>query len=553
MSLIVEPIQPVPEETRKVALAAFPKGNVYLTLRDQFGVPFVDEDFADLFPDRGQPGLCPWRLALVTVLQFRENLSDRQAADAVRARIDWKYLLGLDLSDPGFDFSVLCEFRARLIDGEAEDRLLERLLVCCRDQGLLKARGKQRTDSTHVLAAIRELNRLELIGETMRAALNELATVAPSWLKIIAPKAWYERYSRRVEDSRLPKEETKRQAYAKMVGEDGFSLLAHLDADATPSELRQLPKVRALRTAWARHFECDQPTDDHPPSVRFKRNREVAKAEDKIESPYDVEARYRNKRSETWIGYMMHQSETFDDDAVNLITHVHTTSADVHEAMCTDEIHAALSKKGLPPKEHLVDAAYISADLLIQSQDDHGIELVGPPRPGQNWQSKIEGGYTIDRFAVDWSRRIVHCPKGVASQSWKTYVSQDGQTYHEVRFPTRVCRDCNARSLCVRGEAKPRRVQLRPERQHEALKAARAQIASEEGRRRYARRAGVEGTISQAVRAFDARRSRYCGLAKTHLQQLAVAAAINLDRIVTWINGRPKAPTRTSRFAALAA
>jgi len=553
MSLIVEPIQSVPEETRKVALAAFPKGNVYLTLRDQFGTPFVDEDFADLFPDRGQPGLCPWRLALIIVLQFRENLSDRQAADAVRARIDWKYLLGLELSDPGFDFSVLCEFRTRLIVGEAEDRLLERLLVRCRDQGLLKARGKQRTDSTHVLAAIRELNRLELIGETMRAALNELATVAPTWLKSTAPKAWYERYSRRVEDSRLPSTDAKRQAYAKMVGEDGFNLLTHLDADTTPSELRQLPKVRALRTAWARHFECDEPSSDDPPNVRFKSNREIAMAEEKIESPYDVEARYRNKRSETWIGYMMHQSETCDDDTANLITHVHTTSADVHEAMCTAKIHAALSKKGLPPKEHFADGAYISADLLIQSQDDYGIELIGPPRPSPSWRSKVEGGYTADQFAVDWARQVVLCPKGVASQSWKTYVNQEGRSYHQIGFSTQACRACDARSLCVRGDTRPRRLKLHPERQHEALKAARYLIASEEGHRRYARRAGIEGTISQAVRAFAARRSRYLGLAKTHLQQLAVAAAINLDRIAAWMSGRPKATTRTSRFAALAA
>jgi len=112
MSLKSSLIQPVPEETARVARAAFPKGNPYLTLRDQVGTIFQDEDFIDLFPDDGQPGLPPWRLALVTVLQFRENLPDRQAAEAVRARIDWKYLLGLELTDPGFDFSVLSEFRA---------------------------------------------------------------------------------------------------------------------------------------------------------------------------------------------------------------------------------------------------------------------------------------------------------------------------------------------------------------------------------------------------------------------------------------------------------
>jgi transposase len=150
MSLRPQPLEPVPEDTARVARAAFPKGNPYLTLRDQLGTIFQDEDFIALFPMCGQPSLPPWRLALVTILQFRETLADRQAAEAVRARIDWKYLLGLDLSDPGFDFSVLSEFRDRLLAGSAEELLLAKLLERCRAMGLLTARGPQRTDATPV-------------------------------------------------------------------------------------------------------------------------------------------------------------------------------------------------------------------------------------------------------------------------------------------------------------------------------------------------------------------------------------------------------------------
>ena len=187
MSLRPRPIGPVPEQTAQVAHAAFPKGNPYLTLRDHLGTIFQDEDFTTLFPTWGYPGLPPWRLALVTLMQFREHLADRQAAEAVRARIDWKYLLGLDLTDPGFDFSVLSEFRDRLLAGSAEGLLLDKLLERCRTMGLLTARGQQRTDSTHVLAAIRVMNRLELVAETLRATLNALATVAPAWLQAWRP------------------------------------------------------------------------------------------------------------------------------------------------------------------------------------------------------------------------------------------------------------------------------------------------------------------------------------------------------------------------------
>jgi transposase len=243
MSLRPHALEPVPEETARVARAAFPKGHPYLTFRDALGTIFQDEDFIALFPAWGQPGLPPWRLALVTIMQFRENLADRQAAEAVRARIDWKYLLSLDLTDPGFDFSVLSEFRDRLLAGSAEELLLEKLLERCRALGLLTARGQQRTDSTHVLAAIRALNRLEFVAETLRAALNALATVAPDWLQAITPLVWYERYSRRIEESRLPKATVEREAYAHMVGEDGFLLLDALETPEVPEGLRELPSL----------------------------------------------------------------------------------------------------------------------------------------------------------------------------------------------------------------------------------------------------------------------------------------------------------------------
>lgn len=158
MSLKPSVIGPVPKGTARVARAAFPKGNLYMSIRDNLGTLFADLDFAALYPDRGQPAFAPWRLALVTVMQFLENLSDRQAAEAVRSRIDWKYALGLELTDSGFDYSVLSGFRARLIDHEKQSLLLDGLLELLREKNLLKMRGKQRTDSTQVLASIRVMN-----------------------------------------------------------------------------------------------------------------------------------------------------------------------------------------------------------------------------------------------------------------------------------------------------------------------------------------------------------------------------------------------------------
>jgi transposase len=552
MSLKPSPIQPVPEGTARVARAAFRKGNPLLKLRDELGAIFRDEDFADLFPKLGQPGLPPWRLALVTLLQFRENLPDRQAAEAVRARIDWKYLLGLELTDPGFDHSVLCEFRSRLLEGSAEERLLHKLLEACQARGLLKARGRQRTDSTRVLASIRALNRLELVGETLRAALNELATVAPDWLRRVAPKDWYERYAHRVEDGRLPRAEAEREAYARTVGEDGFALLDLLDRPEAPEGLRSLPTVGVLRRVWARQLVRE---DGAPPGgggVRRRGKDEPQPAGEPVESPYDPEARYRTRSGTAWVGYLVHLSETCEDDAVHLITHAMTTVATVHEARCTEAIHRALAGQGLVPAEHLVDAAYVDAELLVRSRGELGIDLLGPPRPNPAWQGKVEGGYGADRFEVDWERERARCPQGKPSSGWRPYLDR-GEGYVLVSFAEADCGACPARPLCTRAARQPRRLRLHPRAEHEALKAARERLGTEEGRRRYGRRAGIEGTISQGVRAFGLRRGRYRGLARTHLQHVATAAAIDLQRLAAWFRAAPRAATRTSRFAALAA
>jgi transposase len=553
MSLKPTPIDPVPEATARIAKAAFRRGNPLLKLRDELGTVFADADFADLFPERGQPGLAPWRLALVTLLQFREDLSDRRAAEAVRARIDWKYLLGLELADPGFDASVLCEFRARLLEGAAEERLLDRLLARCRELGLVKARGRQRSDTTHVLAAIRTLNRLELVGETLRAALNELAAAAPDWLRAVAPRAWYERYALRVEDGRLPRTAAEREAYARTVGEDGFALLDRLDAPEAPEELRRLPAVEVLRRVWARHFVREggappdggarlRAKDDPPPPVT-----------EPIESPYDTQARFRTRSGTSWVGYVVHLSESCEDDGVHLITHAMTTFATVHEARCTAAIHAALAGKGLVPAEHLADAAYVDAELLVRSREDHGIDLVGPPRGNPTWQTKVEGGYTIGRFEIDWDAERARCPQGKLSSAWSRQVDHAGTPYVSVMFRPADCGACPARPLCTRAKHGARHLKLQPRAEHEALGAARVRLATREGRRLYARRAGIEGTISQGVRAFGLRRSRYRGLARTHLQHVATAAAIDLARLGDWFRAVPRAATRTSRFAALAA
>ncbi|MFL5538315.1 MAG: transposase [Longimicrobiaceae bacterium] len=165
---------------------------------------------------------------------------------------------------------------------------------------------------------------------------------------------------------------------------------------------------------------------------------------------------------------------------------------------------------------------------------------------------KVEGGYGIDRFEIDWEREQARCPQGKSSSAWSRQTDHAGTPYISVMFRQADCAACLARPLCTRAKHQARHLKLQPRAEHEALKASRERLKTKEGRRLYARRAGIEGTLSQGVRAFGLRRSRYRGLARTRLQHVATAAAIDLQRLAAWFRAVPRAATRTSRFAALA-
>ena len=551
MSLQPLIVQLVPEETARVARAAFPKGNPYLRLYDQLGPLYTDQQFAALFPTRGQPGISPAQLALVTVLQFAEGLSDRQAADAVRGRIDWKYVLGLELTDAGFDFSVLSEFRDRLLAGSAELLLLTALLERGQAAGVLKARGRQRTDSTRVLAAIRALNRLELVGETLRHALEVLATVAPDWLRGVAPPEWFARYGRRLDEYRLPKEEAARQALAGQIGADGRRLLTALHAPAAPAWLREIPAVETLRQVWVQQYHAPDDGDDTRPP-RWRRDDELPPAARRIASPHDPEARYGTKREASWTGYKVHLTETCDADAPHLVTDVQTTVATTPDDAVTGDIHAALAARGLLPRLHLVDAGYVAARHLATARAAHGVDLLGPAPPDTQWQARAGAGFDAAGFTLDWAARRATCPQGHTSVRWAETDDARAQPLVTIRFARAACAACPCRAQCTRAADGPRVLTVRPEAQHRALQAARARQETPEFAAAYAARAGIEGTLSLGIRACDLRRSRYAGLAKTHLGHVCTAAALNLARLAAWFADTPRARTRRSAFATLA-
>jgi transposase len=548
MALHPQDFSVVPEETARVARTAFPKDNPYLILRDKLGVIYQDNAFVPLFASsRGRPAESPGRLALVTALQFAENLSDRQAADAVRGRIDWKYLLGLELTDPGFHYSVLCDFRRRVLENGAERQLLDALLQVLKAQRLIKARGKQRTDSTHVLAAIHDLNRLERVGETLRYALNSLAVVVPGWLRERVPAAWFERYGERFEQWRLPERREEQQQLAVTIGQDGRQLWQWLCAPTTPAWLRDIPAVETCRRVWVQEFY----EEEDQVRLRQAEKEGLPPAHLTIVSPYDTEAHYSIKRRTEWCGYKVHLTETCEDDLPLLITNVETTLSPTPDVTMTEPIHQRLQAKDLSPGAHLVDAGYVDARALAESPVQYGVRLIGPAPADYSWQARAGQGFALSDFAIDWDRSQVTCPQGHTSVVWGYGRDRRDEPVVHVLFAKEECRRCSVRAQCTRSKTAGRVLTFRPQEQYLALQDARQRQTTPEFRQEYARRAGVEGTISQATRRCGLRRSRYFGLAKTQLQHIVTAIAINLVRLADWFAEVPRAQTRCSRFAAL--
>lgn len=383
--------------------------------------------------------------------------------------------------------------------------------------------------------------------ETLRATLNSLAVVVPDWLRAHVPQSWYDRYGKRVEDFHFPKEASKCVPMMEQLGRDGSDLLKWVGEADAPIWLREIPAVETLRIVWIQQFYVEEG------KIRHRSNDNTPKANQLIVSPYDRDARMSVKRDTEWTGYKVHLTETCDNDLPHLITNVETTQATKQDMEMTDVIHQDLDNKQLLPSEHFTDTGYVDGEHLVVSEKIYGIELIGPVAQNGKWQAKDPQAYDNSKFSIDWENEVVTCPEGKTSKKWTVKQNEDGQEVIRARFGQTDCRTCPARSHCTHAAVNPRQVVLRPREQHEAIQARRSEQTTKEFQERYAKRSGIEGTISQGTRAFDLRTSRYTGLEKTHLQHVITATAMNVTRLFSWVMGDTPDQTRISSFAAFAA
>lgn len=390
------------------------------------------------------------------------------------------------------------------------------------------------------------LNRVECVHETLRAALNRLAVVVPDWLQSWVPVQWYKEYGKRLDEFRMPKEPAQREALALLIGQDGFRVLQAIYQTQELEWLAKIPAIEILRQVWLQHYQFIEgearwrANDNTPPSSLF------------IDSPYDVEAHYAKKRSTSWVGYKVHLSESCEEDAPHLITNVETSSASTADDALTPTIHASVQKKALLPKDHLVDTGYLDAELLVESKREYQVNLIGPTRADYKWQAKAGLGFEAASFAIDWQAKQARWPQDKLSKSWSPAIDRRHNEVIKIKFSPKDCQGCVSRELCTKSVRARRTITIRPKEQYLTLEARRAEEGEEEFKKKYALRAGVEGTLSQGVRAFGLRRSRYIGQAKTHLQHHMTGAALNLVRVIAWLDGTALSKTRTSHLAALA-
>ena len=521
MSFKPQPPRPMPEEMATKVAPLLPPDSPYKLVGDELYEQYDEADYVDLYHAEGKPAISPVDLAFVTAFQFMENLPDRQAADAVRLRLDWKYALHLPLGYAGFNYSVLSEFRTRVIEHQAEARLFDSVVGQLQGLGLIKRRGRQRTDSMAVLTKVRHLNRLERVVETLRLAVRALLKEDEEWTRSTVPPTWEERYGKRCVAERLSKDEQAR--LEAEVGRDGQWLLERVQAESTPAGLRTLPEVEVLATVWEQQFEVVEG------EVIFQ---EAGPYEGKtqIQTPHDPEARYSKKGSQAWIGDKVQVTETDDEDRPHLITDIAMTNSVETDYEALDAIQTRLEERDVVPREQDVDGGYVSEENLAGS-DQGGIELFGPVQGDRSPQARLPEGITLDQFSIDEAAGVAICPAGETSR-----VGRRQGERRRFQFAQAVCAACPLRARCCTGQG-GRSISIGPH--HDLLQAARARQETEAFKTHYRKhRGGVEGCLSALVRGHGLRVGRYARRAKRHLQALFTGVAVNLRRAARWLAGQ---------------
>jgi len=477
------------------------------------------ERLASLYcADNGRPAIEPVVVLGVSLLQFMERLPDRQALEHLKYHVGWKYALGQELGESTFDATVLVRFRQRLVKEGLERVLFEEVVEALEEAGLVaKQKSVQRLDSTHVLGLVSRMSHLDRMREAMRLMLESM--VEEKWPRPLFWGIYWERYVESKIDYGAPSEALK--AKLVQVGEDIRRLLKWLSkAKRRKDGGKGDGRWQLLKKMFEENFEIDA-KHGH---VGFRE----PMSESRIENPHDPEATYRRKQDKKWVGYAVQVAETVPkgNEGTGFITSMATQTARASDEAGLEQTLEEQASMGFDrPRELIADGAYLSAEKLARAQAEHW-RLTGPVMPPH----AAKGCYGVDRFRVNIAKRQARCPAGRVS----TQCSRIEDRYNrmvEYRFEwSWKCQGCALRQACIGSTQTHRTIRVRDNFMY--LQARRAEMKTERFKDRMRLRAGIEGTISELVRAYGLRRARYRGLDKMRLQNYFTAAACNVAR---WI------------------
>jgi transposase len=539
----------IPEPTIQVARAAFPTGHPARRRRAARGPSSPHPPVAPLVSPTGRPAAAPAQRARMTSRPGAEGRSDGQAAAAVRARIDGQDARALERTDPGCEASVRGECRQRLSTGQAARLRCETMVTRWRAQGVLHATGRQRPDATPVLAAIQTRTRREGLGDTLRQALTVRATVAPDGRQSWGPAVGCARDRPRVADSRVPPEKPARDTLATPMGLDGRPRLWALDDPATPAWRREVPALQTLRQVW--RPPCDASPEDPP--GRWRHADDLPPAPRRLRSPEDPEARSGNTRETAWTGDQGPRTDPCEDETPKLMTAVRTTPATPPEVAVRPPMQDTLATRPGTPRAPCVEAGSGSAAHRLTRRTAQGSALRGPVPGDQRGPGQAAPGVAAAQGVLAWDAHHAIGPPGPRRVVGRARPARHGHATVRIACSQPGGAACASRADGPRAATAPRALRIRARAHATVLQAARARQPTDAVKQASARRAGVAGTTAQGTRPGELRRSRASGFVNTQRRPVLLAAAITFTRAAAWFMASPRARTRPSAFAALAA
>jgi len=509
----------IPEDTRVVGDVILSSDDVCHYLAHHIGEILSEEDFRAFYSSTGRSGIHPFILSIVTVLQYLEKLPDRKASQQVVKRIDWKYALHQTLIWMGFHYSDLCNFRKRLLAHDAESLIFDKLVSHLVDRGWLKSGGKQRTDATHIVGEVKRLSLLELKWESLRMALVDLMSEDAKWVLSNLEEAFTESYASSRNTYRMSEADLKQ--VEKQVEGDMLRLLNQID-QAGQADWLKLTHVQLLYRVGREQLDCVDPSE-------FPDWQDSALSLDLpdglIASPHDPDARFSQKRSTQWVGYKTHITETVEGEHGNFVTDMHVTPANVNDDQSLDDIEDKLEQRNVSPDDLHVDQGYMSGKT-IDTSAERGIDLRG--RVQASASSKPEGFRLCD-FDIDVDQQQAICPAGNTSVRWSHVKGTKGVAFRA--FFGKQCQACPFfREDACTTQPSGRRLDI--SLHHNTLQRRRQEQQTDAFKQDMKKRAAIEGTISEAVRAHGLRQNRYRGLEKTQFQAYMTGAAMNLKRLM---------------------